>query len=675
MTTQPFTEEYRLKLDEAWEHFIAYDNSYDYSFIRPFIFDSWVRSRSYNVNPKGRLTYILPQEEMEARIKRNHLLIEIARPYMKRLYSVVEGSGYYLLLSDREGYVLDLIGDPDIIEQGKESFLVIGAHRSESVAGTNAIGTCLEMKGPVQIWAGEHFIDRHKFFSCSCAPILGQQGEVIGCLNITGQYSQVHSHTLGMVLSSVDGISKQLALREANEEIESLSLERNSVLESVSSGLILLDEGDRVVQLNGSARRMLHLSSENPVGQPIEQFITSEDQDVPLRFANLSSEYNSEEITIQFQNTRYPPEKFRITTKFVGDTKPTHSTVIRLEESRYINTLVQKVSGFKASFTFESIIGSSPATKTLIAVSQRAARSSSNVLIIGESGTGKELVAQSIHNASSYASGPFVAINCAALPKGLIESELFGYEKGSFTGASKEGNPGKFELADGGTIFLDEIGDMPLDVQASLLRVIQSEEITRIGGKRPKKVDVRIIAATNKNLIDSVSEKTFRQDLYYRLNVLFIQVPPLRDRGNDIIELAQSFIRRLNSIHQLPLELSEEVHPILLKHPWPGNIRELENVIERAINITEDGLIRANHLPDYIRTGGNPFPSQPLSVPADHYSESSNLDYESNGRQLILASLEKTKGNVKLAAEVLGISRRTLYRKMEKYQIDYSEYR
>ncbi len=674
MTTNHFTEEYRHKLDEAWERFIAYDNGFDYSFIRPFIFESWQRSRSHNVNPRGRLTFILPQDEIEKRLKENSLLIEVARPYMERLYSVVEGSGYYLLLSDRDGYVLDLIGDQEIIEQGKESFLVVGAHRAESVAGTNAIGTCLEMKNPVQIWAGEHFIDRHKFFSCSCAPIFGQTNEVIGCLNITGQYTQVHSHTLGMVLSSVDGISKQIALRQAYDEIESLSLERNSVLESVSSGLILLDEEDRVVQLNGSARRMLHLVNENPIGFPLDNFISSEDQELPLHFCRLQSEYNNEEITFQFSNGHLPPEKFRITTKFVGDAKPTHSTVIRLEESRYINTLVNKVSGFKASFTFESIIGSSPATKTLIAVSQRAARSSSNVLIIGESGTGKELVAQSIHNASSYASGPFVAINCAALPKGLIESELFGYEKGSFTGANKEGNPGKFELADGGTIFLDEIGDMPLDVQASLLRVIQSKEITRIGGKRPKKIDVRIIAATNKNLIDSVAEKIFRQDLYYRLNVLFIQVPPLRDRENDIIELAHHFTKILNSPHQLPLDLSEEVHPVLLKHRWPGNIRELENVIERAINITEDGIIRANHLPDYIRTSGNPLHAPATETLADNW-EATDLDYESNGRLLILASLEKTRGNVKLAAEVLGISRRTLYRKMEKYQIDYSEYR
>ena len=304
---------------------------------------------------------------------------------------------------------------------------------------------------------------------------------------------------------------------------------------------------------------------------------------------------------------------------------------------------------------------------------ERAANSSSNVLILGESGTGKELAAQSIHNGNSFSDGPFVAINCAALPKSLIESELFGYEKGAFTGASKEGNPGKFELADGGTIFLDEIGDMPLDVQVSLLRVIQTKEIVRIGAKHPKKINVRIIAATNRNLIDEVETKTFRQDLYYRLNVLTIHMPPLRDRDNDVCELADYFAKTLNNPQNKAMRISPEVYPVLKAYSWPGNIRELENVIERAINITNSDEIRPEHLPAHILRK-TPAVINP-SVSAAAAMIQSSLDYKSNGYHLIKSSLERANGNIKYAAELLGISRRTLYRKMEKYGIDYKEYR
>ena len=667
-----FNQEYQDKLQNAWEHFIAgEDQDYDYSFLRPVIFESWLRCRNYNVNPYEKITTILNADEIAKLCSENNQLIKTVRPYMERLYSIVEGSGYFLLLSDKEGYVLDLIGDKEMIEQAKESMLVVGANRSEFIAGTNAIGTCLAIQAPMQMWNREHYVTSHRHYSCSSGPIFDEEENLLGCLNITGSYTEIHTHTLGMVLSAVDGITKEMKVRKAYNEIKSMSAQRSSILESVTSGLILLNEKDQIIQMNGNAQRMLHLIERNAIGKNINSIISIDEPNHMYSFYNLKTAFNDKETNVFFSEKNTAPVKFRISVNFVGDDSPhNRGTVIRLEEGKYINKLVNKVGGFKASYTFDSIIGSSSTVKRLVSDCERAAKSSSNVLILGESGTGKELAAQSIHNGNSYSDGPFVAINCAALPKTLIESELFGYEKGSFTGASKEGNPGKFELADGGTIFLDEIGDMPLDVQVSLLRVIQTKEIVRIGAKHPKKINVRIIAATNRNLIDEVESKTFRQDLYYRLNVLAIHMPPLRDRDDDICELADYFARTLNNPQNKIMRISPEVYPILKKYSWPGNIRELENAIERAINITDNEEIRLEHLPAHIVQ----------QTPAFHHQSNSEMqdgifNYKSNGYNLIKSSLERTNGNIKFAAELMGISRRTLYRKMDKYGIDYKDYR
>ena len=250
-----------------------------------------------------------------------------------------------------------------------------------------------------------------------------------------------------------------------------VSAQRNIIIETISTGLILLDEADNVIQINKNALSMLNFTYEDVIGKNLFDLISIDDpNDDGFHFSQEAYEFYNKDTDIYYKNSNLPPVKFNMSTNFVKDSRGLRTgTVIRLNEPKLIHKLVNKISGYQSSYTFDSIIGSSPAIRDMIDACNRVAKSSLNVLILGESGTGKELVAQSIHNASKYANGPFVAINCGALPKGLIESELFGYERGSFTGANKEGNPGKFELADGGTIFLDEVGDMPLDVQISLL--------------------------------------------------------------------------------------------------------------------------------------------------------------------------------------------------------------
>jgi transcriptional regulator with PAS, ATPase and Fis domain len=297
----------------------------------------------------------------------------------------------------------------------------------------------------------------------------------------------------------------------------------------------------------------------------------------------------------------------------------------------------------------------------------------SNILIRGESGTGKELIAQSIHNASRFAEGPFVAMNCGALPRGLIESELFGYEAGAFTGASRNGSAGKFELADGGTIFLDEIGDMPLDVQAALLRVIETREIVRIGARYSKRLDVRIIAATHRNLESQICDGSFREDLYYRLNVVSIRIPPLRERKGDIVPLAEHFCRSFDVSGDVTDDcrrIPAKTAALLEAYEWSGNVRELENMIEQAMNLCGHESILPKHLPERVQM--HKAPDKETYIFGDEMTginarPTEFVSLEHTEREQIVRALRETKHNVKMSAEWLGISRRTLYRKMEKY--------
>ncbi len=263
--------------------------------------------------------------------------------------------------------------------------------------------------------------------------------------------------------------------------------------------------------------------------------------------------------------------------------------------------MVRKIAGFSSKYTFESIITNNKRMLSVIEEAKKIAENECSVLITGESGTGKELFAHSIHNSSNRCKGPFIAINCAALPKDLVESELFGYEKSAFTGASKEGNPGKFELANRGTIFLDEIGELPLEIQSKLLRVLDNHTITRIGGNYERKLDVRVIAATNRNLNEEINKNNFRGDLYYRLNVFNVRLIPLRERPEDVELCADYFLQRLNDKNQrMDKSFDKDFINLIKDYNWPGNVRELENVIQRAYYLSKDEIINYSFIPEYI---------------------------------------------------------------------------
>lgn len=318
-----------------------------------------------------------------------------------------------------------------------------------------------------------------------------------------------------------------------------------------------------------------------------------------------------------------------------------------------------------AKYSWKSIIGNSVRMQDVKNMASKAAKTDSNVLINGESGTGKELFAHAIHNDSRRSDGPFIKINCAAIPKDLLESELFGYEEGAFTGAKKQGKVGKFELANGGTIFLDEIGDMPLDMQVKILRVLQEKEVERIGGNKTIPIDCRIIAATNRDLSERIKENEFREDLYYRLNVVNIEVPPLRDRKDDIEILTLKLMEKLsNALGKYVNNITVDALDCLKTYNWPGNIRELENVVERAINMTDGETIEIQHLPSFIIAQ--------KTAEVVEYTALTSLRHavEEVEKATIINCLKAVSYNKLKAAKILGISRTSLYEKIEKFNID-----
>ncbi|MFC3886533.1 sigma 54-interacting transcriptional regulator [Bacillus songklensis] len=335
-----------------------------------------------------------------------------------------------------------------------------------------------------------------------------------------------------------------------------------------------------------------------------------------------------------------------------------HTMESKLE---YYQKELKRIQG--AKYSFQSIVGNSERIKEVKNNAIKVAKSRSTVLIRGETGTGKELFAHAIHLASPRSEGPFIRLNCAAIPRGLLEAELFGYEDGAFTGAKKGGRPGKFELAQNGTLFLDEIGDMPLGMQAKLLRVLQEKEFERVGGTKVRRVDVRFIAATNQDLWEMTRQGKFREDLYYRLNVFMIDIPPLRERKEDIIPITNFLIDKLNTeLGSNIISIDEKVIRIFMEYDWPGNVRELENILERSMNVLEENTIQVHHLPVYLRKRWE-------NEQGDDAVLSLQKEVEMAEKRAIIKALEKVSGNKQEAANLLGIHRASLYRKIEKYNL------
>jgi len=645
---------------------------------------SWIRSRKLGIDPYKLVSErTISDEELEKEFEKNRLLIETARPLFKKFKDMaILTSGFILYLFDPNG--LCLLQEGEMLRRD-----TVGLIWNESTIGTCAHSLCKQLKKPIQILGPEHYCEELTDIIGTGAPILDEDGEFIAIL-ILGQrmiekpwldsYQNLCSHTLGLITSLASALEGQVKLNKANEKLResyrSLSIVNDhlktahdtldATLTFIDEGIITIDRNGKILHINREGRKILKLKPEDTEERNIQEFLCEGSQLMNLIAKGKS--VDTEELICAGEDQQ--PYQINIRPVVSQTSKQVDVAVLRLNHTEKIDALVARRYGSIAKYTFKDILGQSSEFKKVISLAQRFAVSKENILLIGESGTGKELFAQAIHNAYRP-KGPFMAVNCAAMPRELIESELFGYEGGSFTGAERSGRPGKIELAHGGTLFLDEIGDMPLELQAVLLRTLEDKQVMRIGGQRYKDVDFRLIAATNKNIYKMVKENQFREDLYFRLSVLTINIPPLRERSKvDIELLSKYFVENYCKKMGWPVnEISPAAQSIINEYDWPGNVRQLQNAMIYAVNTAQGDVIKPEHLPSYILLD-----TAPLKFEDIIDTTSDNLEMlrmENIEKAAIKMALLKANNNVPAAAEILNISRSTLYRKLKDYNIEY----
>jgi len=620
------------------------------------------RSKAFGIEPERRFPKrILKGHELDEHLEQNRELIDVAQPVMDQLMEIIEPTGFFVVLTDKDGCILRIQGGAKTIEAARELNMVEGAYMSEQSIGTNAMGTAISENAAVQITAKEHFISVYHQWTCSAAPIhLGD--EVIGTLNLTGRAENVHPHTLALVMTGVDAIENKLIGNRIYRELQASNQYAWAMMNNLAYGVFAIDLNDEIQWVNDTACRIVNIRRKHLLDRQIEsllpewpkirRIILNE-----LNFLDQESQFAIDEIEERFLFNAY-------LIKNEGQEILGYLVTFR-PLSRMLN-LVQKYSGLHANHSFDSIITRSPKMKDLINYAQSVANSPSTVLITGDSGTGKEVFAQAIHNASERREAAFVAVNCGAISPTLIESEIFGYEEGAFTGAKKGGRPGKFELANSGTIFLDEIGEMPMDMQVKLLRVLQEGSITRLGGQSSMRIDVRVVAATNKDLQKEIDNGKFRLDLFYRLNVIPLRIPSLKDRIEDVVPLARHFIASKGAKLNKPVpELTPQIIDKMTNYDWPGNVRELENYVEKLVNLGGDPSFSTSAGCEYMLDAS--VKEQPRPVANTFYEIKPLEEVEVDA---IKYALTVFNGNVSQVAKRLKIGRNTLYAKLRKFGLE-----
>lgn len=618
--------------------------------VRPEIAESWQRSRADGLTPDTGRHRFVEGDALAKKLRQNAYLVRIATPVIERVQrQLTNGSCLCATyLTDNDGVVLYFAANELLAESVQEMQLRVGSVWNEETVGTNAISLALRYDRQFYTYASEHYLDSHVIFNCVTAPLHSNDGETVGAITVTFYKDFYNDFLMALIATAADLIEKQF-LNLRNTAIIDYTLN------DASDGVLILDGKMRVLQINRRFRQMINEPSLDASALDMGTLC----KDVDLRgirhgesiHVNVGETFLTyRDLTLRVGMDVYRIENFGTTDGYV---------VICRDISDII-AMSQQFVGSPTTFRFETIITRNPMMLAIIEQCKQVADQKVPILLEGESGTGKEVFAQSIHNASHRKSKPFVAVNCAALPINLVESELFGYEKGSFTDGLSTGKAGKFELADGGTIFLDEIGELPLDVQAKLLRVLDSYRVTRIGGKAEKKLDIRVIAATNRNLYAQVQARTFREDLYYRINVMNFTLPPLSQRSEDIPLLITYFIDRLNMENRgVRKRMSEACVAALSNCVWKGNVRELQNAVTRAYYLCGEQLITATHLPQDLSIAA---PAPTPVAPAGTRAEMEEA--------LMRQSLSERGGNVAEAAAAIGMSRATFYRKMKLYGIE-----
>ena len=612
---------------------------------------SWQRSLSAGLLPVDRAPCAdnLSGGALEQVRAQNQGLIRHAAPIMEYLFEQVRLSHSMVILADCHGVLVHTMGDLDFLGKAERVALACGASWHENQRGTNAIGTALAEAHDVEVHGAEHYLERNGFLTCAAAPILSGTGELVGILDISGDHRSRHPHTLGLVSTAARMIENHLLLSACLLHTVLQLHPQAEGLGTIAQGVVAISDDGWLV---GANRRALELLGLRPTD--IGQAQWAQCFDLPLHQAQRHCRPHAGlplglPLTLHTARGQILYASVRPST---GMSMPIPRTLATLADAPTPpNDALGRLDTGDARWR-------SAADKA-----RRIAAKSIPLLVLGESGVGKELFAKAVHGASPRQKGPFIAINCAALPEHLIESELFGYAPGAFTGARKQGSLGRLREAQGGTLFLDEIGDMPLPLQTRLLRVLQERQVTPLGCGEPVAVDFWLICATHQHLREAVAQGRFRSDLYYRINGLTVQLPALRERS-DFAALTQQLLAEMGGPPHL------QVAPALMKalahYDWPGNLRQYSNVLRTAVALLEPHEICISwaQMPDDLLEGLGGLGHQPAPSPLATTAAAPTSLHEMS-QKAVEQALEKNRGNVSAAARQLGISRQTFYRRLQ----------
>ncbi|QJI28611.1 sigma-54-dependent Fis family transcriptional regulator [Pseudomonas sp. ADAK18] len=592
--------------------------------------DSWRRCRAFGLDHQSPPSFDqLPAEGISQLLESQHSLVQTTHQEVLPYYeNILSNSNCLIMLADNQGQVLTSWGTQRFIEPKLARGFSAGASWQERASGTNAIGTALACAQAVHIEHDEHFLKANRFMTGSAAPIFDAQREIIAVLDVSSDSYLPPSHTLGMVKMMSQTVENRLILNLFRGEHFQLTFNTGlSNLDSQWAGLLIFDESGQVLSANRRADNLLGISLSRVMIDSLFKVSLLEllNQPEGLPFSLQAAGRN------RFQCLLKRPKQVPVQARVFAEPKKAEPTptAINLKTLHFGDSRVEKA----------------------VRQAERLLEKDIPLLIHGETGVGKEVFVKALHQASSRGQQAFIAVNCAAIPAELVESELFGYEKGAFTGANQKGSIGLIRKADKGTLFLDEIGDMPLPTQARLLRVLQERCVQPVGSSEVFPVDLRIISATNRSLREQVQIGRFREDLYYRIGGLTLELPPLRERSDK-----QALFKQLWAQHREPSQwagLSQEVLALFEQHPWPGNLRQVSSVMQVALAMAEDQPVRVEHLPDDFFVDLNlSAPPSPNELPDD------SLDLNQR--------LKAVGGNISHLARELGVSRNTLYKRLRQ---------
>ncbi len=647
------------RVRQAWGDFVSGRPVAKHA-VAPHILKGWELSRKFGVDPlRPQIPPVLGTQELQKLCEQNATLLLSAEPMLKMLEVSIRETGYIATLAVASGHLLAVVGDDTQLVQARAQYNIPGAERSLKTVGASALSLSIAERRPVQIVGHEHYNRLFHDWRCSAAPIFDVNDEPIASLTISSHISHKDTHTLTLAQSCAHCISIRLRENALMQSQRQLSAMLESVHNALPESVMGINTSGIITHANNKAR--LHFGNVRELlGASIEHIFSK--PDLP-KVRGLLASGTAQTVELEVMAATGAANCLCRFIPIVLDTGVPNGMTLSISTKGQLIDIARHVGGNYAKYSFDDIKGESPRLREQINLAKKAAGISYRVLLYGESGTGKELFAQSIHNSSRFDKGPFVAISCAAIPRDLIESELFGYVGGAFTGARKNGMIGKIELASGGTLFLDEVNSLSLDMQAKFLRVLQQREIVRIGDTKPTPVDIRVIAATNQDLREAVRQGLFREDLYFRLGVVEIIIPPLRDRREDIGLLAHTFLRRQSYENNIPFShITAEAMNALHSYSWPGNIRELDNTCERALLLAGGEPIACVHLPPHIAGTAEGITGLAQALPVDD-------SIDDTFRTLVINTVDKYQGNISKAATQLGVARSTLYRRMKKYGI------